>query len=281
MAETFKEFVEEQEQGIKPEGSQPEGSIPPAGGQSAVKESVVIIDGKERPLKNYEAELQRKHKEELDRVKAEYETKIVQPIQPVQSAQPDWLEQVYQQAENEMAVTGKAVPIKTILGVADSISKRNLQNVFQGKEQSEKTIRSFKRSIRGEPDWKDLEDNFDELVDQLEPHQVNAPTLEVILNSVRGKTGKDKEKLAYERGRAEALKDTQILGAPEGGQPVGSAPKSGLTPEQKSDLDRMNQDNTLGWTEEEYKKALTQKQNRFKVAGARNIPQTLGDIMIK
>lgn len=284
-AETLAEFEQEQEQeqeaAKKKPGDSQEAQIPPAGGNSVVKEPVVIIDGKERPLKNYEAELQRKHQEEIVRLRTEYEAKFVQPPQPPQPPQTDWLDQVYQSAEQEISTTGKAVPIKTIMSVANSISQRNLQNAFQTREQSEKTVRNFKRSVRNDPDWKDLEDNFDELVDQLEPHQINAPTLEVVLNSVRGKSGKDKERLAYERGKQEALKDTQILGAPEDGQPAASAPKTTLTLGQKVELDNMNKDNTLGWTEDEYKKALEQKRARFKATGARNIPQTLNDAIIK
>lgn len=280
MAETLAEFEAEQAE-VKPE-VMPE-TTPPAEGQPAVKENLVIIDGKERPLKNYEAELQRKHSEELERVRMEYETKYrsAPTSPPATVSQPDYWAQVDQAAEQEIAATGKAVPMKTIASVANSIAQRNMQAFFQTKEQSEKAIRSFKRSVRENPDWKEMEDSFDELVDQLEPHQVNAPTLEVILNSVRGKKGGDREKLAYERGRQEALKDTQILGAPEGGQPAASAPKTSLTPVQKAELDEMNKDNSLGWTEEEYKKALTGKQNRFKASGAKNIPQSLNDVMIK
>lgn len=279
-AETFAEFEQEQEQ--KQEEKKEQVQTPSDEGKASVKEPVVVIDGKERPLKNYEAELQRKHTEEIERIRAEYEAKNTQTYQPPQqTVQPDWFEQVYQSAEQEIATTGKAVPIKTIMSVANSISQRNLQNAFQTREQSEKTIRSFKRSARNEPDWGTMENSFDELVDQLEPHQINAPTLEVILNSVRGKSWKDKEKLAYERGKQDALKDTQILGAPEGSQPPVSAPKTTLTPEQKADLDNMNKDNTLGWTEEEYKKALEQKRARFKAAGAKNNPMALSDVMIK
>ena len=280
MAETLAEFEAEQA-GANPEVT-PE-TIPAAEGQPAVKENMVIIDGKERPLKNYEAELQRKHNDELARIKAEYETRYSQPTQPVQptAPQPDYWAQVDQAAEQEIAATGKAVPMKTIASVANSIAQRNMQAFFQTKEQSEKAIRGFKRSVRETPDWKDMEDSFDELVDQLEPHQVNAPTLEIILNSVRGKKGVDREKLAYERGKQDALKDTQILGAPEGGQPAGTAPKTTLTLAQKAELDEMNKDNTMGWTEEEYKKALIEKQNRFKASEARNVPVSLNDAMIK
>jgi hypothetical protein len=61
----------------------------------------------------------------------------------------------------------------------------------------------------------------------------------------------------------------------------GTPPKTSLTAEQRAELDRMNHENTLEWTEQEYKDALIKKQNRFKASGAKNTPQTLNDMMIK
>ncbi len=72
MARSLEEF--EKEQGQKPETTVPP---PAAEGQTVVKEPVVIIDGKERPLKNYEAEMRRKSDEEREKLKQEYEQKLL------------------------------------------------------------------------------------------------------------------------------------------------------------------------------------------------------------
>ncbi len=251
-------------------------------GKETVKESVVIIDGKERPLKNYEAEMRRKHEEEMDALRRELDVRNVQiQSQSTQTTQQQWLDQVYTMAENEIATTGKAVPIQTILQLANSLSQRNLETNFKTREQSEKAVRSFKRSIKNEPDFTVLEDDFDSLVDQLKPEQINTPTLEVILNSVRGKKLPELLKKAKEDAKKEAEKDTTILGQPTTTTTGGGRTATTITPEQKIELDRMNNNSTIQWSEDEYLTSLRKKQERFKGSGAKNIPQLLNDQMIK
>lgn len=280
MARSLREF--EQESQATP--STTEVLTPSATGETiAVKEPVVIIDGKERPLKNYEAELRRKHEEETARIKSEYDAKLLSMQQPPQQPAPQqtWYDLVQQKAEQEMAYTGKAVPIQTILEIANSLYDRNMTATFKSRETADKEVRNFKRSIKKDPDFAEIEDEFDALVDNLDPKQINAPTLEVILNSVRGKKVNDIRQKAKEEGRQEALKDTQILGNPVETITGGTPPKSSLTAEQRAELDMMNRENTMEWSEKEYLDALVKKQNRFKVAGAKNTPNLMNDAMIK
>lgn len=270
MAETLKQFEEEQK---KTE----EIKTPPPEGKQEVKEPVVIIDGKPRPLKNYEAELKRKHEEEIQRIRQEYENKP--PAQ--QSQQPNWYEQVQQMAENEIVTTGKTVPINTILQLANTISQRNLETALKTRTEADKEIRNFKRSVKKEKDFQVLEDDFDSLVDQLKPDQINTPTLEVILNSVRGKRLNEFIEKAKTETKQTTESDTKILGQPVETQTAVKKPESTLSPQQQADLDRMNESSTIQWSGEEYLSALRNKQTRFKNAGAKNIPQTLNDEIIK
>ena len=252
---------------------------PSSEGNADVKEPIVIIDGKERPLKNYEAELNRKHLEEKERIKQEYESKIetlTRPATPQPSNQPNWYDMVETEAINELTLTGKAFPMKTIMNVAAQIADRT----YQTKRQADSVVEDFKDSISDDPDYKANKKEFNALVRQLRPDQVSPETLEIVLNSVRGKRLKDVEKSAYEKGKQDALKEREILG-PTNVMSSTASPKTSLTSDQKSDLDRLNNETTMGWTEEEYKKALLKKQVRFKEAGAKNIPQTLNDSMIK
>lgn len=270
---------------IKAEGQnqQAQEQTPSDAGQASVKEPVVVIDGKERPLKNYEAELKRKHDEEVQRLRDEYEEKLARSsVQSPQVSQADWLNQVYTMAENEVATTGKAVPIQTIMQVANSISQRNLDSTLKSREQSERTIRSFKRLARKDSDFVEMESDFDELVDQLKPEQINAPTLEVVLNAVRGKRTPEMIKRIREQVKSEMEKEAEILGgSPTEKTGGGRKSSSTLTPEQKREFDMMNSNGTLEWTEEEYKQKLKNKQERFKAMGAKNTPQLLNDQMIK
>ena len=278
MARSLKEFEQEnQEAPVNTEIPTPSDA-----GQPSVKESMVIIDGKERPLKNYEAELRRKSEEEKEQMRLSYEQRLLDLQQRNTQPQQNWYDVIQQEAEQEIALTGKAVPLQTILKVSQSLYQRNIAETLKTKDNAEKEVRSFKRSIRKDPDFNEIEDAFDELVEQLKPEQINAPTLEVIHRSVRGSRLDEIVKKAKAEGRQEALKDSQIVG----GTPVesssgGTPPKTSLTSEQKTDMDRMNHENTMEWTEQEYKDALLKKQNRFKASGAKNIPQTLNDIMIK
>ena len=272
IAKTLKDF-----EGLP---STTETLIPSAAGKPAVEEDVVIIGGEKRPLKNFEAELRRKADEEKERIRQELEQKYAsQP--PQQQTQQSWYDLVQQRAEQEMALTGKAVPLQTIMEVANSLYERNVKTTLTTRDTAEKEVRNFKRSIKKDPDFESFEDDFDALVDQLKPEQINAPTLEVILNSVRGKRVNELVKKAEEKGKSEALKDTQILGAPTEVISAGTPPKTSINAEQRTELIRMNSENTMEWTEQEYLNALIKKQNRFKAAGAKNVPQLMSDAMIK
>jgi hypothetical protein len=282
MAKTLAEFEAEQ----KAKEETPQVQTPPAEGQAVVKEpevkeSVVIIDGKERPLKNYESEIRRKIEEEYE-IKSREKEEIQRSIQSQQSHQPiNYAELFAQEGEQEMALSGKAVPVNTIMKMANAISQRNLEMTLKSKDNAEREVRSFKRSVRKEPDFNDLEDEFDNLVDQLPADRVNSPTLEIIMNSIRGKKYNELMRKAKEDGKKEAIKDTQILGSPVDVTSGTFTPKSSLTSEQKTELDRMNQSNTMPLTEEDYKSSLIKKQNRFKQEGAKNTPTLLSDSIIK
>lgn len=273
MARSLKEF----EQEIKATPS--DAGIPSAAGEPVVKEDMVIIGGKERPLKNFEAELRRKHDEDMEKLKKEYEQKT--PPQPQQSTQQSWYDLVQQRAEQEIMITGKAVPLQTILEVANSLYEKNVSSHLKTRENADKEVRNFKRSIKKDPDFAEIEDDFDSLVEQLKPEQINAPTLEVILNSVRGKRVNELVKKAEDKGRQEALKDTQILGQPVTTTTGGTPPKTSLSSAQQAELDEMNRETTMEWTEQQYFEALTKKQNRFKAAGAKNVPGLLNEMIMK
>lgn len=286
MATTFEDFKKdkalENQESNQENQEEKQVEVPEsAEGEKAVEP---VEKTEERPDKNYEAENRRKT-EEIDRLKDE--NLRLREVPPVTTSTPpptqtNWLDNVTQMAENEMATTGRTVPIDTIARMSDTIAKRSIEDVLKTKGQSEKEIRNFKRSVRKDPDFNGLEDGFDELVEQLQPNQVNAPTLEVILNSVRGKKYTP-EYLNKQRsqGKEEAEKDTTILNQPTASTGTGVKPGSSLTSDQKEELEQMNQNSSNQYTEGEYLGMIKNKQIRFKVSGAKNVPQLWNDQMIK
>jgi len=252
------------------------------------KEPVVIINGKERPLKNYEEEMNRKHEAEIQRVKEEYEARMQSSNQPGAAAYganqqgvPDWITQLNNLAENEIATTGKTVPMQTILTAANQLSSRNVEQALTLRDNSEKIKRSFIRKNRIDPVWKDIEEDFMDIADQLRPDQVNEKTLDVILLAAKGKSAEKKIKDISDKAKENADKDMSLIGNPSSGSVTSNPRKETLTAAQRKELDMMNMDNNLGWTEEEYLSDLKRKQDNFKRMGAMNVPQLLSDSLIK
>src|SRR3990167_5656391 len=178
---------------------------------SGVKEDVVIINGQSRPLKNYEAEMRRKFDEDKAQMEAEYQEKLRSSIVNQQPAQTNWLEQVYDMAENEIATTGKTVPMQTIMQIANTLSRNNVETIFKTERQAKTAVNNFKRTVHSEPDWSEVESRFDEYVDQLTPDRINAPTLQVIFNAVRGEKLKNAVAKAEAKGKEEGIKETEVF----------------------------------------------------------------------
>ena len=240
----------------------------------SVTESMVTIDGKQRPLKDYEAEIRRKHDEEVQRVKDEYEARMVaiqtrQPErQPENSGAFDWLNQYTQAAENEIATTGRSVPIQTIAHLAGQIAQRGIQETLSSREKAESVKRQFAKNARkNQSEWNDIEEDFHEIADQLPANQVNQQTLEVILNAARGKRTPDLIKAAQEKFKKDAEGQPEILGNPTESSRAGASGTSLLTAAQRDELSSLDREGSLGLDEDWYLKNLKTKQEQAKARG--------------
>jgi vacuolar-type H+-ATPase subunit I/STV1 len=251
-----------------------------------VQEDVVVIGGKPRPLKNYEAELRRKHEEDLRKKDEEWQQKIAstQTTQTPtsQSQGNDFWARVEQMAQTEMATSGRTIPLETIAQVATSIANRNIEGVLKTRDQANNAIEEFMDEVENEPDFKDIRKEFKSLARQLKPEQINAQTLEICLNSVRGKKAKELMAQARAKGKEDAIKDTSIIGNPTTEQTATTKPGAvTLSSEQKVELARLQRDNDMEWTEDDYIKTIQKKQARFKAMGAKNVPLLISDEPIK
>jgi len=270
MDNTFEEFKKKESE--EAEENQDKTQPPPEGEKE--------VEDLDRPEKNIDAEISRKQAE-LEKLNQQLADKKVAPTQQTNPNQWDnWLSAVNNQAETEMAQTGRTVPIQTILQVADNVAKKRFDETLKSRDSAQKAIRRFKRTAQKDPDFKNLEDDFDNLADQLNPGQINDDTLEVLLNSVRGKKMPELLKKARSSGKKQVEEDTKIIGPTTSGS-SGTSDREELSDSQLRELENLNSESSIQRTPKEYVQMLKSKKDRFTAAGAKNTPMLLTDVMIK
>ena len=231
------------------------------------KESVVIIDGKEIPLKNVIGEAVRKA---VERTKAEILASAPLPTpQPINLGGEEPLKRVMEDAEREMAETGSTFPVKTVLRLIGEGSRYHIKETTDSIKKSTKILKETKRTLRKEyKDFGDYEDEFDEIVDNATPDQITPTGLKMVFEAIRGR--KLDEKLRDLQGKPP---EEPIIGPSAGsGGGAGKPPKEKLTDAQKKEMAIMNFE-----TEDAYLNVLKPRQQRAKDMGLKKIPQTIGE----
>lgn len=239
---------------------------------SEVKEDVVIIDGKPRPLKNFVSELQRKVKEDiLKEIKPPADEP--KPVQPSQPSQPvDYRKQITAMAEREMEETGSIVPVNTILSLINQGTTYGISEYAKRTKNAQQTIKKVRKDLRDKyKDFNDYAEEFDAIVEDIDPGQISKEGLGIIFDSLRGKNiDKILEKTKT------VAEEPKIIGEP--GKPssmVSTGPKTTkLTDSQKQEMKSMGFD-----LEEDYLGRLETKRRIAKQKGAKNIPELLSDLL--
>lgn len=238
---------------------------------SEVKDDVVIINGKARPLKNYTDEITRKVKEAIIKeMPAKEEKKEERP----QSTQ-DWRKQISAAAEREMEETGSLIPVNTIAtlinqGVSYGINEHNKTS-----KTSAKIIKEIVKELKSTyKDFNEYEDSFNEILDTIEPQNVSKEGLKIVYNSLRG--DRLDEILAKERNKTEkkSEEDKKIIGELSSG----TAGSSGGNKSKKLTAEQEKEKISMGFeSDEDYLGRLTKKREVFKKRNALNVPETLSE----
>lgn len=240
-----------------------------------VKDDVVIIGGKERPLKNFISEIQRKTEESvLQKLRGEQDNyhRPEEPKPVSYDSKDNYLSKIVQDAEDEMVRTGRTVPIETIIGLITSGSQYHVNNTVTVLKNSEKAIKTAKKSLREQhKDYKEYEDEFDTILENIDPKLVNVQSLERLFNSIRGeRIGKTLIKQEEDR-KKKIEKEEEIVG-PSKGSGLSKPKKETLTSTQIEEMI------DLGFDEEDdYLERLKKRQERAKIEKWKTIPQTLGE----
>lgn len=283
-AETLQEFKEEQnkpkelEENPTPEGNQ---EVTPTG-------PMVEIDGKKRPLENVLGEHRRKDQERIRQLEESIEEIKTQYSQPKEQ-QPnpnDFYATVEAQANSELATTGGTLPVRTILNLANSLYQKNYGHTANTLYQAQQMKEDKLDELEDKPGYtKEMGRKVKRLFRNIRPEKTSPQALDLAVNSVIG-SGIDIaaiEKAAYEKAKKELQDDVAIVGpTSKGGS--GLKPSKELTPDQQVELDGMNMDaesEDEALTPEYYLKILKGKQERFKNAGAKNVPQLHKETMLK
>jgi hypothetical protein len=219
----------------------------------------------------------------MQRIKDDYESRIASIGNAATSAPQQrvdtndaWIQQYAAAAENEIATTGRTVPIQTLAYLAGQIASRGIQETLQTREKAESTKRSFLKEARKNEDWKEIEEDFHEIADQLSPNQVNQQTLEVILLSARGKKANEVIKKAKDKAKEDAERSPEIIGSPTEGGRAAPAGNVFLTAVQRDELYRLDPEGNIGLDDRWYIEKLKEKQQRAKDEG-KKIPHLLNE----
>ena len=238
--------------------------------ESEVTEDFVTIGGVKRPLKNFMAEISRKTKEE---VMEEIRRTTPASAQPV--SQSDWNKQVVAMAEKEMEETGSIVPVNTILNLIAQGTTYHLGEHNKTLKNAQKTLKDVRKELKGQyKDFGDYADEFDAIIEDIDPRQISKDGLKIVFDSLRGKRLDDILKKRDEEA-AKKPDDTKILG--EVGR-VSAMVSTGvktknLTSEQKKEMMDMGFE-----TEEDYLGRLEKRRQIAKSKGTKNIPDTLSEL---
>lgn len=243
---------------------------PPASSAPEVKEDVVVIGGKERPLKNFMAEITRKVKDEVtEEVLASTKKETPKPTN-----NQDYQKQILSMAEREMEETGSMLPVNTILTLISQGAGYHVKTASA----ANKTVKTTKRELKKEyKDFGDYEDEFDDIVESVEPQNVSKEGLKIIFNSVRGKKTDEIINKRVEEGIKKGLEDKKILGTLDTPSTSTITPKfSGkLTPAQEEEMKDMGFE-----TPADYMGRLKKYQEIAKRKNAKNTPILLSERLI-
>ena len=245
---------------------------------SEVKEDVVIIDGKPRPLKNFMAERERKIEQDvIDRLSRESRPVRAEPKASDQSDSKNWQKEIVRAAEREMEETGSIIPVNTMLNLVGQGVRYQLQEHTKTAKNAQTVIKEVKKNLKSEyKDYSDFSDEFEDIVDTIDPNNVSKEGLKIIFNSLRGQRMDDIMKKREEAAVKKAGEDRKIVGEVTVGTSTFSSRKSEkLNSEQLKEMDSMGFD-----SEEDYFGRLEKKRSVAKSKGAKNVPQTISEILV-
>ncbi len=266
---------EEWEKLSKEEQESRQDEKPDASPDPEVKEDVVIIDGKPRPLKNFVAEISRKVKEDVTAEVLAAQPKK-EPVKPIGN-NDDFLKQVTAAAEKEMEETGSMIPVNTLLNLINQGTGYHIKSVKTANKLIKATRRELKKDHK---DFGDYSDEFDDIVDDIEPQNISKDGLKIIFNSLRGKkAGSSEEEIAkrVEEGIKKGLEGHKIIGNIDTN--VNSNSKTvdtgKLTPAQEQEMKDMAFEKA-----EDYLGRLKKFQAIAKAKNAKNTPILLSERLI-
>jgi len=255
---------------LSPEEQTKRQSEKPASPAPEVKEDVVIIDGKPRPLKNYLSEITRKVTEDVRR-----DLTPASPQPAVEKAtSTDFTKQILLDAEREMEETGQVVPVNTILRLISQGSQYHIREAMGSSKSAQKMVKEVRKELKSQyKDFGEYEDEFDEIVDNIEPKFVTKDGLKIVFDSLRGKRLDVIIKKKEEAATKKAEEERRIIGDTSEGTAAASKPKSvKLTEEQAKEMKDMGFE-----TEEDYLGRLEKKRAVAKKQGAKNVPETIAE----
>lgn len=258
-------------QQLEVEGNLSEENLP----RQEVKEDVVVIGGKERPLRNFVAEIQRKTEESiLSKLRNERKTELPdRQSQPVANDdRSNYISKILNDAEEEMTRTGRILPVETIISLITSGSQYHANSTVSAMKNAERIIKSAKKKLKEQhKDYKDYENEFEDTIDEINPLSITAQGLEMLFDSIMGRKIKEKMAKLEEEKIVKAERGEKIVGPSSGSGNVKSK-KEVLTPEQQKEAIDMGFE-----TEEDYFERLKKRQDRARSEGVKIIPQTLGE----
>jgi len=238
-----------------------------------VKEDVVIIDGKPRPLKNFMAETARKIRED---VVSELEAKQPEPQSQDPQSQPaggDWMKDLSSQAEREMEETGSLIPVKTITNLIAQGTNFHLNEFNKSNKKAQKIIKDTKRDLRSQyKNFKDYEEEFDVILEDIDPRTVSKEGITILFNSIRGKHLDDiLEKQKEDSANKGKEKVIGAIDSTPGSQPQDKG-KAKLSQEQIREMTAMAFE-----SEEDYMGRLDKVREIAKRKGAKNVPYLIAE----
>lgn len=241
------------------------------------EEPYVFIDGIKKPLKNYIAEKERDI--EL-RVRKENDL-TRQPEKVVAPDQGDWRKRITAAAEREMEESGSIVPVNTILDLVNQGIGYHIGNYAKTTKQANKVIKDTKNEIRKDCkekgiSFEDYADEFDDIMENVDPQQVSGEGIKIIFNSLIGKKTPELLKKASEESTRKADEGSRRIVGGELAEGTGKSSNDGgaskLTAEQKTEMQDMGFE-----SESDYLGRLTKYREIAKRRGSKNTPTLLSE----
>ncbi len=241
--------------------------------ESEVKEDFVMINGQKRPLKNFLAENNRKMKEEILQ-----EVNASRPAPPA-PPQPEgnWQKQIAQAAQREMEETGEIVPVNTILNLVSRASQYQFMEHSKIVKNAQKITKEVKSELKGQyKDYRDYEDEFENILDGIDPQQISKEGLRIVFNSLRGQKIDEIVKQKEEAAVKKATEERKIIGeiTPSLSSSAGGK-KEKMSPAQSKEMKDMGFD-----TEQDYLGRLEKKRQVAKSRGSLNIPDLISESLV-